>query len=95
MNESAFAKQKQDAIQRMQKMNSKSQANTPSQKAEPKPKPEPPKPKSNSIFEGLNIPFLDKLKSDSDITLILGILLLLLSEKADKKLLFALIYILL
>jgi hypothetical protein len=65
---------------------------------EPEPKPEPQKPttqKNDFLPDGINIPFLDNLKSDSDATLILGILLLLLSEKADKKLLFALIYILL
>lgn len=52
-------------------------------------------PKNNSLFEGLNLPFLDKIKKDRDMTLIIGLLLLLLGEKADKKLLFALIYILL
>ncbi len=95
MNEQSFAKQKQDAIQRMQKMNSKNRQPTPPPEPKPEPKPEPPKTKNNSFFDGLNIPFLDSIKSDSDVTLILGILLLLLSEKADKKLLFALIYILL
>ncbi len=93
MNESSFARQKQDAIARMQKMNSKNQAKPPEPK--PEPKPQPPRQKNNSFFDGLNIPFLDSLKNDSDMTLILGILLLLLSEKADKKLLFALVYILL
>ena len=33
--------------------------------------------------------------SDSDLPLIIGLLLILFSEKADKKLLFALIYIML
>ena len=51
-------------------------------------------PQSN-LLGGLNLPFLENLKTDGDLTLILGILLLLLSEKADKRLLFALIYILL
>ncbi len=96
MNGTSFSKQKQDALERMREMNSRSQP----AKAPPKPEPEPPKvipqkTKPNSIFEGLNIPFLDNLTKDGDATLILGILLLLLSEKADKKLLFALIYILL
>jgi hypothetical protein len=86
MNENTFQKQKQDAIRRMKEMNQKSEGEPP-----------PPKPpeKSNSVFGGINLPFLDNLKSDGDATLILGILLLLFSEKADKKLLFALIYILL
>ena len=52
-------------------------------------------PKTNSLFEGLNLPIIDNLKKDGDMTLIIGLLLLLLGEKTDKKLLFALIYILL
>ena len=44
---------------------------------------------------GLNIPFLDSIFSDSDATLIIALLLLLLSENTDKILLFALVYILL
>lgn len=96
MNTASFSKQKQDALERMREMNSRST----SKKTPPKPQPEPKKDipqnqKSNSLFEGINIPFLDNLTKDGDATLILGILLLLLSEKADKKLLFALIYILL
>lgn len=93
MNESSFARQKQEAIRRMQQMNSKSSPKPIEPKLEPKP--EPPKQNSNSLLDGFNIPFLNTLKNDGDATLILGILLLLLSEKADKKLLFALIYILL
>lgn len=42
---------------------------------------------------GLN--FLNRFSSDGDITLLLGLLLILISEGADKKLLFALFYILL
>ncbi len=95
MNQDAFAKQKQEAILRMQKMNSKKPTPPPEPKTEPKPQPKPAKPNNSSLLEGLNIPFLNNLKNDSDAALILGILLLLLSEKADKKLLFALIYILL
>ena len=90
MNENTFQKQKQDAIRRMKEMNRKSEGEPTPQKA-----PEKPPEKSNSLFGGINLPFLDNLKSDGDATLILGILLLLFSEKADKKLLFALIYILL
>lgn len=47
------------------------------------------------FLSGLNIPFLDMLSRDADVSLIIGLLLILMSEKADKKLLFALIYILL
>lgn len=42
-----------------------------------------------------SLPFLDMLGIDGDLPLIIGLLLILFSEKADKKLLFALIYILL
>ena len=54
----------------------------------------PMQPCNNNSFLGLDIPFLDKIQSEPDITLILGLLLLLWSEKADKKLLLALLYIL-
>ena len=54
------------------------------------------KPPQKSIFpQGLNIPFLDNIMSDADTALIIGLLLILMSENADKKLLFALVYILL
>lgn len=46
------------------------------------------------LLGGLNLPFLDKLKTDSDLSLLIGLILILLSEKADKKLLLALVYIL-
>ena len=44
---------------------------------------------------GLSLPFLDGFKIDRDTTLILGLLLILWSEKSDRYLLFALLYILL
>jgi hypothetical protein len=59
------------------------------------PQPQPQSKQQSNLLGGLNLPFLENLKTDGDLTLILGILLLLLSEKADKRLLFALIYILL
>ena len=84
-----FNEAKDEAIQRMMETNSRSvykEAEKPTK---------PPQQNQNSLLGGLNIPFLENLKTDGDLTLILGILLLLLSEKADKRLLFALIYILL
>lgn len=55
-------------------------------------KEDPPiKPKNQPSFE---IPFLNSLLNDGDSSLIIGLLLILMSEKADKLLLFALIYIL-
>ena len=78
-----FNNQKQRAIAELLKM----QQNAPSQQPQPKPQ-------SNSPL-GLDIPILNRLKTDGDLTLVLGLLLLLLNEKADKHLLFALLYILL
>lgn len=49
----------------------------------------------DNIVNSLNIPFLNTLKTDSDLSLILGIILILLSEKSDRLLLLALVYILL
>ncbi|MGN0493946.1 MAG: hypothetical protein ACI4F7_09890 [Acutalibacteraceae bacterium] len=51
--------------------------------------------KNGGLLSGLNLPFLDMLTNDGDASLIIGLLLILMSEKADKKLLFALVYILL
>ena len=83
MNE-AFNNQKQRAIEEILKM----------QQTTPHKAPPPVPPQSNSLF-GLDIPILNRLKTDGDLTLVLGLLLLLLNEKADKRLLFALLYILL
>lgn len=58
--------------------------------------PTPPQPmKKSRPTGGFDLPFLDFFTQDGDITLIVGLLLILMSEKSDKKLLFALIYILL
>lgn len=51
--------------------------------------------KNSNFGNSLNIPFLDSILKDSDSTLIIGLLLILMSENSDKMLLFALIYILL
>lgn len=93
MNGQNFKDQQRRAIEQMKDMNKRSTAPP---KPEPEKPPEPKKTENNtSLLGGLSLPFLDNLKKDGDLTLILGILLLLLSEKADKRLLFALIYILL
>lgn len=92
MTNNDFSARQQKAIEEMKKMNQKSQ--------NPKPQPQPEKPPQKptpqpDFLSSLNIPFLNDLKTDGDLTLILGLLLLLLNEKADKRLLFALLYILL
>lgn len=81
-----FDRQKQRAIEEMLKMQ---------QKAPHESSPPPKKAPKNDLLGGFDIPILNRLKSDGDLTLILGLLLLLLNEKADKRLLFALLYILL
>lgn len=93
MKQNSFKEQQKQAIERMREMNSRStisQENSTQNSTKQKKQPQ----KSSSLLDGLNLPFLDSLKKDGDATLILGILLLLFSEKADKRLLFALIYIL-
>lgn len=68
----------------------------PTPEPEPPVKQSPPKQNNNRLFpRGTSIPFLDNLMNDSDTALIIGLLLILMSENADKKLLFALVYILL
>lgn len=71
-------------------------------RTEPAPAPAPePRPIPESVSRphreaGPLIPkLLESFKTDGDLPLILGLLLLLIGEGADKKLLFALIYILL
>ena len=63
--------------------------NTPTHTAQPKSS------QNKSFGNSLNIPFLDSILKDSDSTLIIGLLLILMSESSDRMLLFALIYILL
>ena len=48
----------------------------------------------SGFLSELNIPFLRDMRIDSDIALILGLVLILTTEKADKLLLLALLYIL-
>lgn len=47
------------------------------------------------LLSGLGLPFFDGFGENGDLVLILGLLLILWSEKADRRLLFALLYILL
>lgn len=102
MTQNEFTNRRQAAIENMRQMNArsvyKSTNHTPSENKQPQ-KSTPieknktenrPIPQNNS----LNIPILSNLLKDSDATLIIGLLLILLSENCDKKLLFALVYIL-
>ena len=102
MAESEFLRQREAAINRMREYSAKSKTPGSAQhNATPKPefkeksnydnKPQPQKPINNS---GFNIPILDNILKDGDLSLILGLMLVLMSENADKMLLFALVYIL-
>ena len=94
MSDTEFQKQKNEAVKYMREMNSradnlKNPTNfNATQNAPPKPNDKIPQQHNNEFT-------FSSLFKNSDTTIILGLLLLLLSENADKKLLFALVYILL
>ena len=67
--------------------------NSPEKTAMPQQKSRPNQTYKPTINNG--IPFLDSILKDADSTLIIGLLLILMSENSDKMMLFALIYILL
>ncbi len=94
MTEKEFKMKQNAALEQMKQMNSRAkEPEAPIRQNQPNNNQKNP-PKAGGFLGGLNIPFLDALGKEADITLILGLLLILLSEKADKKLIFALIYIL-
>ncbi len=66
----------------------------PEQGGSPAPKPEPPKPQ-NKGFDLLKMLNFNKIEMDNDRLLLLMLCLLLANEKADEKLLLALVYIML
>ena len=93
MNSNEFSRQQQEAINRMREMNKKStNPQNFGQQFTKSSTPLPPKPKPDSF--GIDLPFGNLFK-DKDTALILGLLLILYGEKADKMLLLALVYILL
>ena len=108
MNDTDFMLEKQKAIERMKEFYGKSPPDLNNPKGFPsfvkmageKKPPEQPE-KSNFEnplpfdFKGLNLPFIDNLKTDGDLGLILGLILLLVCENTDKLTLIALLYILL
>ena len=99
MNERDFLNQKRNAVEKMREMNARAQnggRNAPQKpnRTDNRTQKAPPK-QSGNPFSGLGIPFLDNITRDSDSAVILGLLLVLWSENADKRLLFALLYILL
>ena len=87
MNRSEFELRRQNALKEMREIGSKS--------TNPPPKKKTPSTGQNSIFTGnINLPF-ENLFKDKETALILGLLLILYGENADKLLLLALVYILL
>lgn len=93
MSPNEFSRQQQDAINRMREMNKKSTNPPPDNNRRPPPKPQSKQRNSNEGL-GFELPF-GNLFNDKDTALILGLLLILYGEKADKMLLLALVYILL
>lgn len=108
MSKEEFMRQSEAAVRRMRELNGRANIKSSPHKMPPTPTfvssnlPKEQKtmqtsketPKNNNINNGFSLPFLDMLKTDSDMPIILGLLLLLMSEKCDKRLLFALLYIL-
>ena len=92
MSPNEFSRQQQDAINRMREMNKKSTNPPPDNNRRPPPKPQP-KQQNSQDGSRLELPFGNLFK-DKDTALILGLLLILYGEKADKMLLLALVYIL-
>ena len=92
MSPNEFSRQQQEAIDRMREMNKKS-TNPQADTAVHAPPKTQPKPQNYQGGLGLELPF-GNLFQDKDTALILGLLLILYGEKADKMLLLALVYIL-
>ena len=87
MNSNEFELRRQNALKEMREIGSKS--------TNPPPKKKTPPPKQNSILiNNINLPF-ENLFKDKETALILGLLLILYGENADRLLLLALVYILL
>ncbi len=99
MQNQDFMRAKAQAYNEMRNMNARSKFPQQNKTKEP-PKPaEPPKekpkekPPENSPLGSL-LPFLNGINIDGDTALIIGLILILMKEKTDKLLLYALIYIL-
>jgi hypothetical protein len=96
-----FEKQKQDAAERVRRMNDlyRKRAGIETPIKEESPHPIPPKTsphrENKTPLDFLKILRFDALKSDPDRLLLFCVFLLLSSEKCDEKLLYALLYIML
>ena len=86
-----FEKQKQDAVERVRKMNESYRKKVMANESATEPKPI--EKKGDSPVDIMKLIRFDAVRSDPDRLLLLGVLLLLSSEKTDEKLLYALLYI--
>jgi hypothetical protein len=84
-----FERAKQDAIYRVQKMNQNYRQKIEGEKIEMKKEVE----NQSGALDIMKLIRFDSVKTDPDRLLLLGVLLLLSTEKTDEKLLYALLYI--
>jgi hypothetical protein len=84
-----FERAKQEAIYRVQKMNESYRQKIEGEKPEQKREPE----RRQNALDIMKLIRFDSVKTDPDRLLLLGVLLLLSTEKTDEKLLYALLYI--
>ena len=84
-----FERAKQEAIYRVQKMNESYRQKKEGEKPKPNREPE----RRQNALDIMKLIRFDSVKTDPDRLLLLGVLLLLSTEKTDEKLLYALLYI--
>lgn len=84
-----FEMQKQEAIERVRRMNQNNKNRVSGQEKASKNEPR----QDGFLPSVMNLFKFDALKTDPDRLLLLGVLLLLYSEKADEKLMYAILYI--
>jgi hypothetical protein len=85
-----FQRQKEEATQRVLRMNERYR-----QKTENQPQIKESKEKANNSFDILKLFRFDSIKNDPDRLIIVFVFLILGKEKCDEKLLYALLYIML
>ena len=88
----SFDLEKQRAVERMRELNAR--AKNIKNACEPQRTLRPDNNIPPQNLGGINIPFLKDIGIDADISLILGLALILMAEDSDKLLLLALLYIL-
>ena len=97
MTKNEFEAKRQEAMENMRKMNSRSKSKPQTQPVEKPKNPTEPtpvnKPPNTAVGANVNLPFINS-KFDPDTALIMGLIFLLSKENCDKKLLLALMYIL-